>query len=419
MLAGHFESEKMRAMESCLRCGLCVQVCPVVGRTDLADLVPEDIQSEVIDFLETGLPNDTVFTRAFACLQCWKCVDDICPVGLDPLLINEIVKWEYRKKQIVISEYTDPKDEHSSNRVLAGIQVSRVELEKILTPTKNDAAGLLFFPGCNVYRQPEKILYALDILDLLKIAYSFLPGLDSCCGNIHLCYGEVEKADEGAVDLLEKLASYQADTVICWCANCAVRLEKTFSQLEKLPFQVKTFPQVLAEKTADLPFKKEIDKNLTLHEICTMGYTGLDPSGPADVLRALPGATLTEMPRRGRDTVCCGIMAMDFFPKCYETMRDSRLEEAAQTNADIMVNVCHACHEVFMTKETEHNFAVVNYITLVAQALGIDREDKFKKYMQWGDVDRILEDAGDLIESSPYPLETIIAVLKETFSAEN
>jgi hypothetical protein len=52
----------------------------------------------------------------------------------------------------------------------------------------------------------------------------------------------------------------------------------------------------------------------------------------------------------------------------------------------------------------------------VAESMGIEREDKFKKYKQWGDLNRILDDAQEYIGTSPFSQVKIIEVLKETLN---
>jgi heterodisulfide reductase subunit B len=88
------------------------------------------------------------------------------------------------------------------------------------------------------------------------------------------------------------------------------------------------------------------------------------------------------------------------------------MDEAAETKADLLVNVCHYCHEVFTDKEQNYNYSVVNYISLIAEALGIEREDKLKKYKQLDDVYKILDYAKNYIEHSPFSKEKIIESLQ-------
>ena len=88
-----------------------------------------------------------------------------------------------------------------------------------------------------------------------------------------------------------------------------------------------------------------------------------------------------------------------------------------KTGADVLVDVCHHCHNVFCDHESEYGFEVKNYASLVAEALGIAREDKFKKYKQWGDLNKILDDVekNTTVSALPFSREKIIAVLKEAF----
>ena len=178
-----------------------------------------------------------------------------------------------------------------------------------------------------------------------------------------------------------------------------------------------SFPQFLAQNMDKLSFQNKIEKTVTLHEACKSAFTGLDLNGAREVLQRIPGADLIEMPRHGEKTVCCGSGAEAFFPNSFEAVRDDRLAEARQTGADVLVDVCHHCHNVFCDHESEYGFKVKNYASLVAEALGIDREDKFKKYKQWGDIDKILDDVKIKTNTSalPFSQEKIVEVIKQTF----
>jgi Fe-S oxidoreductase len=179
-----------------------------------------------------------------------------------------------------------------------------------------------------------------------------------------------------------------------------------------------SFPQFLAQNMDMLSFENKIEKTVTLHEACKAAFTGLDLTGAREVLHKLPGVDLVEMLRHGKKTVCCGSGAEAFFPNSFETVRDDRLAEASRSGADILVDVCHHCHNVFCEHESRYGFEVKNYASLVAEALGIEREDKFKKYKKWGDLKIILDDAEENISALPFSREKIIEVLKETLNLD-
>ncbi len=46
----------------------------------------------------------------------------------------------------------------------------------------------------------------------------------------------------------------------------------------------------------------------------------------------------------------------------------------------------------FAAEEAHYEFSVTNYVNLIAEAMGIRREDKFKKYALWGGLEQILTD---------------------------
>lgn len=412
LLVDYMNRERKNILKNCTKCGLCIKKCPIIKNTELKNIDPKDIQKEVLRFLEEGIPNEIVYTRGFSCMECFGCLDNCCPQGLNPMLINDMIKWDYRRNKNIEYKYNDPREEKALQRIIASIQITNEDYDKILTPSPSSKADYVFFPGCNVYFQPEKLLSALDIMDIIDEDWAFVPGLDYCCGEAHIGAGAMEEADHISVELIDKLASYSPKTVIFWCPTCLCRFEKTLASARDIPFNMISFPQFVAQNIESLPFKKRLNKTVTLHEACKSAFTGLDLNGTRDILKSLPGISLLEMPRHGENTSCCGSGAVTFFRESFDIVRNERMDEAAETKADLLVDVCHYCHEVFIDKEQKYNYSVVNYVSLIAEALGIEREDKLKKYKQLNDVDKILDDVKDYINQSQFSRDEIIESLK-------
>jgi hypothetical protein len=91
------------------------------------------------------------------------------------------------------------------------------------------------------------------------------------------------------------------------------------------------------------------------------------------------------------------------------------LKEAAQTGAEYLVAICHYCGQTFAAEENRFDLSVTNYVNLVANAMGIHRDDTFKRYALWGDLDRILNNADAHILESPFEKERIVEVLQTVF----
>jgi len=253
-------------------------------------------------------------------------------------------------------------------------------------------------------------------MDAIGDDYAFLPGLDYCCGDSFMFLGNIDKGERQVESLLATIADFQPEAVVLWCPTCHCRFDKSIAPALDIPFQVMSFPQYLAANMNKLTLLDVVDEVVTLHEPCKSAYTGLDSNGPREVLRQLPGVTLKEMKHHGQETSCCGSGAVCWFPESSAKIREARLKEAVQTGADRLVTICHYCGQTFGAEEERFDFSVTNYVNLVAEAMGIQRDDKFKKYARWRDLDRILTEENEHILESPFEKERIIKMLKTLFS---
>ena len=330
------------------------------------------------------------------------------------MLINEMVRRDWESPKIDLSTPSLPVEEPSVQEVVGSIQISTEDQARIFTPKDKQRAQFVFFPGCNVYLQPNLLLNALDLIELITEDYAFIPGLIDCCGDNYLFDGDFEGAESHATTLLEKIRSYEPETVIFWCATCQVRFETVYADFMELPFKIVSLSQFLLERKDQLPQKRHAaPQTVTLHEACKSGFTGVDQDSVRRLLQELSGINLVEMPRHGKNAACCGSGASAFFPDSFQAVREERLLEAVNTGADTLVDVCHFCHNTFATAEQTHGLQVENYIALIARAAGIEREDTLKKYRLLGSANRILANMQGKITCSPYPPEVIRKALEQ------
>jgi heterodisulfide reductase subunit D len=166
----------------------------------------QEIQEDVFNFMEGGIPNQRAYTKSFACMECFKCTAEMCPEELNPMLVNELIKGEYIGRGLAKKAYVDAQASDSIHRVLASVQVSTSDYNKITNPSETHKARFVLFPGCNVYFQPEKILNALDIMDAIGNDYGFLPGLDYCCGDNLFFTGDIAEGSRRSEMLVAAIA---------------------------------------------------------------------------------------------------------------------------------------------------------------------------------------------------------------------
>lgn len=417
-MTDHYAAERRRYLETCTQCGLCAKGCLVLPETEKRDAEPADIQQAVYDFVADGKPDPAAHTKAFACMECFKCTAGMCPEGLNPMLVNELVKGDYLNKGLALAAYGDAAAPDSGHRVMSSLLLSAEDHTRITTPSPVRRAKYVFFPGCNVYFQPQLVVEALDVINALGDDFAFLPGVDHCCGDAGLFAGDIEGGAERASGLLAALAAYQPEAVVLWCPTCQCRFDVSLSPGLDIPFNVISFPQYLAHNLhrLDLAAPQAEPLRVTLHEACKVAYTGLDTDGPRRVLGGLPGVELTEMIRHGRDTVCCGSGAVCWFPEANNRVREARLTEAAATEAQTLVTVCHHCNQSFAAREGDYCFNVVSYVDLVARALGLERPNRYLDYLKWADPDRVMADLDDRMVESPFSRSRVREVVEALFS---
>jgi len=256
----HYGKEKQRFLENCVQCGLCAEECPILPHTDVSEISSQDIQEGVFDCIDSGIPNQQAYTKAFACMECFKCTADICPEDLNPMLVNELIKGEYISHGLAEKAYGDQQQPNSVHRILASVQVSASDYLKITKSSNQKHARYVFFPGCNVYFQPE--------------------------------------------------------AVVLWCPTCQCRFDKSIAPALDVPFRVLSFPQYLAANMNKLTISDAVAGIVTLHEPYKSAYTGLDRDGPREVLRQLPGVTLME--RMQMSISRNRRLKMNIFLKCWK-----------------------------------------------------------------------------------------------------
>lgn len=415
-LKDFFKLEKQRVIEDCTKCGLCVKQCDIITKSRLGNEKPRDIQNAVLDFFQDGRSTDLLQERIRSCMKCYGCLD-VCPQGINPLRSLEICQWELAEKRGLDYPPWDPKSPDLIHRVLASIQTSADEYERIFAPSEKQKASTLFFPGCNVYYQPEKILNSLDIMEMIDPGFAYLPGLDYCCGNCHLTKGRPGAAGEAFAELMENILSYSPETLVLWCPTCFCLAETSFGPFTQYPFTIKSMPQYISENLDRLDIKEKHKDTVTIHDACKVAQTGLDVEGARPILEAL-GAQLAEMPNVRENAACCGCAAIVNDPFSGNKMLEQRIGQAAQTGADTLVTVCHFCSQMLASRQDVSPFVVESYINLLAQSLGIRREDKFQRYMRWADPEKIMSDAKACIAASPFSEELIHETIKRVFTPE-
>jgi Fe-S oxidoreductase len=153
-------------------------------------------------------------------------------------------------------------------------------------------------------------------------------------------------------------------------------------------------------KEGKLKLEKRVDLKVTFDDSCSLsrmsepwvrweGVRGdwgvLDPprkirkgtygvyDQPRNVLAAVPGVTLAEMPRNHENAYCCcaGGGVKEAFPDLAKASAEERLREAATTGAEVMVSTSPLVIENLRNSGSlkKHGLEVLDLVEIVARAI--------------------------------------------------
>lgn len=259
-------------------------------------------------------------------------------------------------------------------------------------------ADTVLFAGCSVYRHPETLIAAIRILKAGGVKFRILREDEWCCGASLWRMGDYKAADALVKRNNELFASLGIKTVITACAECFGAFLSGYPRFVQPEFKTLHITQVASElvKQGKLSFREDGEPMLvTYHDPCMLGRLAEEyvpwegeirsyglhvpdkqwrrgENGvykqPRELLRAIPGVTIKEMPRSYEEAWCCGANASDVDPEFSAFTAEERRREAASVGADAIVSCCPFCREA-LDADDEYRLDYKDLTELIADRL--------------------------------------------------
>ena len=197
---------------------------------------------------------------------------------------------------------------------------------------------------------------------------------ERCCGHDLYWLGNLEKFDALGARNLEEIEKTGARTIITACPECAYTLKKLYPErVDGIALKVQHISEVVAENMDKFDFK-EITDDISYQDPCRLGrYMGIYDQ-PRNVLSAIPGITLHEMPRNRRGALCCGTTNWMNCDAVSKRIQFDRLNEAKTSGAGTLVTACPKCQIHFRCSECgdqsqKVDIKLTDFVNVVASAI--------------------------------------------------
>ncbi|MDO8106270.1 (Fe-S)-binding protein [Isoptericola sp. b441] len=213
-----------------------------------------------------------------------------------------------------------------------------------------DASGLdcLFWVGCaGAYddRGQQVARAVAELLHTAGVSFAVLGNGETCTGDPARRAGNEALFQQLAHTSIESLEAAKPTRIVTTCAHCFNTIANEYPQLGG-HFTVLHHTELLETLVAEgrLTPVQQTGADVTYHDPCYLGRHNQVYYPPRALLGAA-GATVTEMPRSGERSFCCGGGGARVWMEETTGRRiaGDRVDEAAGTGAEVLATACPFC----------------------------------------------------------------------------
>lgn len=412
-------------LQQCMHCGMCLPTCPTYDATKLERNSPRGRISLMRAIADGKLEATKTFgDEMYFCLGCLAC-ETACPAGVDYAHLFEVARAEVEKS----GQLNSPKRNAIRGVLLRGL-FTRPRLLRLVGrslwlwqasggQTIFRKLGLTALLPKNLKRlepqsptvcakfsnqviapkeTPKVVRYKVgmltgciqdlafsdinrDTVDVLKAngCEVFTPSVQVCCGSLHGHNGELGTSAELARRSIDAFDVEGLDAIISNAAGCGSHL-KTYGRLladdpkyaaraALWSLKLKDIHEWLSEIGIRKPESDGPAVRVTYHEACHLAHGQKITRQPREMLNAVPGVQLVELPE---STWCCGSAGIYNItqPEMSATLQQRKLENIMNTGVSVVATSNPGCHLQLVNgaRAAGHHLEVVQPVSLLARA---------------------------------------------------
>jgi glycolate oxidase iron-sulfur subunit len=332
-----------RAIESCVHCGFCLPACPTYRELGEEMDSPRGRILLMKSALEGSLSIDESLPYIDRCLGCLGCVT-ACPSGVQygdlvssyraytetrrsrppmhrvrRLLVRESLPYVRRFRVAAQAgrlawplHRLAPADLRGMLALLPDRLPARQPLPAVYPAQGARRARVAMLAGCVQQALDPDINWAtLRVLAANGVEVVIPPG-QGCCGALMMHTGEAERARAQARAIMRLFPADDVDAIITNAAGCGSGMHEypllfagqpEEEQARAFSRRVKDISVFLVELGLLAPPPLAQALRLAYHDACHLAHAQGVTAPPRQLLRAIPGVTLVEVPE---GEICCG-----------------------------------------------------------------------------------------------------------------
>jgi len=351
----------------CQECRICSGYCTVASFFEGVETWSSKGRTLIIKALQNGeLPiTKKVVDILYTCTECGLCFAQC----FENLEVNEAILAT--RHQIVQKGLTPEVFQQTAKNIKEVGDPGAIPAERRLSWMKDFSfqplprkAEVLYWVGCMVAdRTPKTAEAFLEILNHAKVNFTMLKEKEGCCGYILLSTGLWDEARKVAKEVALKIKKVGVKTLVTPCAGCYYTFTRLYPKIlgVSLPCEVFHSSQFVDNLIRNEEIKlKNLDFKISYHDPCSLGRHSGVFNVPRNVLKAIPGLTLIEMPLNRQLARCCGGGGGLWSFNHQVSMNSAylRLKDFQSLEVDMLTTACPLCQMNFRYASTRKSVPI-------------------------------------------------------------
>lgn len=257
--------------------------------------------------------------------------------------------------------------------------------------------GTILHLSCNTTSIPHIAYLAQRVMQAIGIEFVSMGGPENCCGAFQWSTGMDKMGHQVGNLTLGAFRRLKPVKVVSTCPDCDTLFSLYMTRQHT--FRQANIIEVLTDNIDALTalLVNPVDRTVVVHDHDENEARRSDSAGLTEILRRIPGLRIIPAEHATGLGNHCLMKTGRFDCTVYEPLVREMVQEACELGADTLVMPYHGCYRNHCKRQLEYDVEVFHYLSLLAESIGIEYEEKFKAIRMLDDIDSAvdaLEDVG-------------------------